>query len=129
MQLRYFKIEDFKCKEGQEYPDPYDLLMGFDPFMLAMVDEIRHRCGFPIRINSGYRNEEYNNKIGGAEKSQHRYGKAADISAWHNSDERFKVLRQVAEEIHPGGLGLYYKDRFVHIDTRRIKTRWYGQGG
>ena len=86
---------------------------------------IREAIGKPIIINSAYRTPEYNKSIGGASKSQHLLGKAADIRV---SGLTAKELHQVIEglikkgEIKEGGLGLY--NTFVHYDIRGTKARW-----
>ena len=43
------------------------------------LEVLRLRAGNPIRINSGYRSPQLNKKIGGAAKSNHLTGCAADI--------------------------------------------------
>lgn len=40
----------------------------------------RDIMGIPITINSGFRSELVNKKVGGATTSQHRKGQAADLS-------------------------------------------------
>ena len=44
-----------------------------------MLEKLRAYGGFTVHINSGYRSPSYNRKIGGASKSQHTLGTAADI--------------------------------------------------
>ena len=46
---------------------------------LNVLEPIRKLVGRPIRINSGYRSEQVNARIGGAKNSQHTMGDAADI--------------------------------------------------
>ena len=43
------------------------------------LQPLRDHIGKPITISSGYRSSELNKKIGGAKKSQHLHGLAADI--------------------------------------------------
>ena len=43
------------------------------------LEAIRALLGKPIMISSGYRCPALNESVGGAKKSQHRYGLAADI--------------------------------------------------
>jgi zinc D-Ala-D-Ala carboxypeptidase len=45
----------------------------------AVLDPLRTALEVPIKVNSGYRSPELNRRIGGAAKSQHVEGKAADI--------------------------------------------------
>ncbi len=46
-----------------------------------VLDPLREAVGAPIKVNSGYRGPELNARIGGARKSQHMEGKAADIQS------------------------------------------------
>lgn len=45
-----------------------------------VLDPVRERWGKPIRVNSGYRSLKLNSAIGGAKRSQHMVGEAADIT-------------------------------------------------
>lgn len=47
----------------------------------AVLDPLREATGAAINISSGYRGPELNARIGGAKKSQHMEGKAADIQS------------------------------------------------
>lgn len=47
----------------------------------AVLDPLRESTGAAINISSGYRGPELNARIGGAKKSQHMEGKAADIQS------------------------------------------------
>jgi zinc D-Ala-D-Ala carboxypeptidase len=47
----------------------------------AVLDPLREALAMPIKVNSGYRSPALNTRIGGASKSQHVEGKAADIQA------------------------------------------------
>ena len=64
----------------------------------ALVDEVldplRERYGKPIYVNSGYRCPELNRLIGGAIKSQHMRGEAADITAGSPA-ENLKLARLI----------------------------------
>ena len=79
----------------------------------------------PVTINSAYRTPQYNTRVGGVAHSQHCYGTAADIVV------RGKTPAQVAayaREIMPdwGGVGIYAKQGFTHIDVRAEKSDWTG---
>ena len=53
--------------------------------MMALVnnvlDPLREAYGKPIRVNSGFRCEKLNKKVGGSKTSDHLHGMAADITA------------------------------------------------
>ena len=44
-----------------------------------LLEPAREAIGCPILINSGFRNEAVNHKVGGVRNSQHLQGQAADI--------------------------------------------------
>lgn len=84
--------------------------------------------GRPIRVISGYRGPAYNAAIGGAEKSQHMEGRAADIMVEGVAPA---AVHDVALRLHQegrirlGGLGEYPK--FTHMDVRPGPlARWHG---
>lgn len=57
-----------------------------------VLDKAREKFGKPIRVTSGFRSQELNRAIGGADNSQHTKGEAADISCEDNA-ELFYILR------------------------------------
>lgn len=117
--IRYFKPSEFAMKG-----DPASgLLMNMD--FVFMLDELRHRCGFPLIINSGYRSKAYNAHIGGSENSMHLEGRAADIRI---HGERAFILVEKALRVGFRGIGINQKgnlgSRFIHLDNRANKTIW-----
>jgi uncharacterized protein YcbK (DUF882 family) len=69
-------------------------------------------------VLSAYRTPETNAKLakttfGVAERSQHMYGRALDISF----DKRLADARSVASRMKRGGVGWYPRSHFIHIDT------------
>ena len=67
-----FTTGEFKCKGG-------DWPWLLDHSLTLRLQTMRILLSKPIRINSGYRTPEYNAKIGGAKKSKHMLGLAADL--------------------------------------------------
>ena len=94
-----------------------------DPKLVEHLQKIRDHFGKPVTINSAYRCDEHNEKVGGANKSKHKYGQAADIKI---SGVKPLKIAQYAEFIGIKGIGQY--SNFVHIDTRENKFFWYGNG-
>lgn len=94
-----------------------------DPKLVEYLQKIRDYFGKPVTINSAYRCDEHNEKVGGANKSKHKYGQAADIKV---SGVKPLKVAQYAEFIGIKGIGQY--SNFVHIDTRENKFFWYGNG-
>lgn len=94
-----------------------------DPMLIEYLQKIRDHFGKPVTINSAYRCAKHNKKIGGASKSKHLYGQAADIKVVGVKPLK---IAQYAESIGIKGIGQY--STFVHIDTRSNKYFWYGNG-
>jgi N-acetylmuramoyl-L-alanine amidase len=90
-----------------------------------MLDEIRHRLGYAVFINSAYRNLNYNTCIGGEPASLHMQFNAIDFrGANGNANEWHAVAKAVraSDTRFTGGIGRY--NTFVHIDTRGRKADW-----
>lgn len=51
---------------------------------MYLLQPLRDHFNHAIHIVSGYRSEEVNSAVGGAKKSDHLTGKAADIQLWIN---------------------------------------------
>jgi len=92
-----------------------------DSVLLEKLQKLRDAVGMPIYIVSGYRCEKHNIMVGGAKKSQHLLGKAADI---HARSYPLGNLLEEAEKIGFGGIGTYPKRGFLHLDVRKERARW-----
>jgi len=117
-----FHIREFKCNDGTQVP--YELLANVG-VLAAQLQALRDFIGIPIHINSAYRTEAYNKKIGGANESQHLLAKAADITTkMHTPKKLAKIVEKLIKQgkIKIGGIGIY--PGFLHVDTRDIKARW-----
>ena len=122
-----FKIDEFKCKgnlRGCDCKMPDDVYKNIQE-LAENLQIIRDQLQEPIKINSAYRCENHNRKIGGTSKSQHLKGKAADIVVKNlTPDEVVNALDNLQQGgfIKSGGLGRY--DTFTHIDIRGTQARW-----
>lgn len=95
--------------------------------LIEYLEEIREHFNNPITITSGYRCATHNRNVGGATGSRHSKGDAADIVV---SGVAPREVAKYAESIGIMGIGLYETSsdgHFVHIDTRDVKSFWYGQ--
>ncbi len=81
------------------------------------LQKLREDLASPIYITSAYRCPEYNEEVGGADNSQHKYGTATDIKV---KDMEASEVADACE--HFKGLGRY--DTFTHVDSRPGKARW-----
>ncbi|MDR1651664.1 MAG: peptidase M15 [Synergistaceae bacterium] len=81
----HFKLREFQCGCCGT--------VKLRPELIAMLEALRALWGRPISLTSGYRCEQHNRAVGGASRSLHMAGRAADISA--RPDEQ-KPLRLYA---------------------------------
>ena len=107
-----FKLREFQCKDNS-------CLVKVDSKLLDKLQKLRDRIKKPIIINSGFRTEEWNKKVGGSPRSQHLQGKAVDIMVYGMKPTE---LAKYAEEIGFDGIGTY--KNFIHVDVRGYKARW-----
>jgi len=128
---KYFNISEFKCKCGKcEIPN------GMPPdALIDLLIEIREHFNKPLIINSGYRCESHNKKIGGATHSRHVVGDAVDftIKDFKTKDVFEYIIKKYNNE--PLGLAISINPNneysgFIHLDTRGKKARWsYNKAG
>jgi len=77
----------------------------------------------PVELISGYRSPKTNaslasNSNGVAKRSLHMQGKATDIRL---PERDLKALHKAALSLQAGGVGLYSKSGFLHVDTGRVR--------
>lgn len=113
MHNRYFKRVEFACKCGCGY-DPVDV------DLLDVLMTVRESFGQPVTITSGCRCPEHNKRVGGAPKSQHIFGKAADIRVQGVMSE---VVASFLEQMYPDRYGIGNAVNFTHIDVKEGKPR------
>lgn len=111
-----FTVREFACHDGTDTVFVADELV-------TLLQKIRDHYGKPVCINSGYRTEAWNKANKGAAQSQHKYGRAADISIRGVTP---KSLAAYVDTLMPGtgGIGTYRS--FVHVDVRAQRARWNG---
>lgn len=114
----HFKVREFACGDGSDA-----VLVA--PQLVMVLETIRAHFNAPVVINSAYRTPQYNEKVGGVAHSQHCYGMAADISV---KDQTPAAVAAFARQLMPdwGGVGIYAKKGFTHIDVRETKADWTG---
>ena len=88
--------------EQENVPD--DVLGNLQYLTQTVLQPIRTRLDFPIRVNSGYRCPHVNKLVGGSGTSQHCVGEAADIELSSTfltdpsaAEERQRIGEQVEE--------------------------------
>lgn len=113
-----FTVKEFACSDGSDA-----VLVA--PRLVMVLQSIRSHFGKAVTINSGYRTPQKNTSVGGAAQSQHCYGTAADIVVKGIAPAKVAAY---AREIMPdwGGVGIYERQGFTHVDVREVKSDWKG---
>ena len=111
--MKYFKHEEF------DSPDKPGSGLNMHEVILYMLDAVRKQYGKPIKINSGYRTEARNKKIGGVLNSSHLRGLAVDISC-SNSKDRFTLVNLL---LKAGFKRIGIAGSFIHVDIDKTKSQ------
>lgn len=122
----HFALKEFDCKDSARTRAP-EAIRGNIQTVMEQLEVLRVDLGVPITITSGYRTVAYNKSVGGATKSQHLCGTAADIKVKDHTPTQVKAAIErliAAGKMKQGGVGLY--NTFVHYDIRGTKARWSG---
>ena len=110
---KHFNLREFQCRCcGQ---------VKVDSRLVDKLQMFRYVVGRPIIITSGYRCPTYNKAVGGAPKSKHMEGIAADIKVQGMTPEKVASL---ASQAGFTGIGTY--STFTHVDIRENPARWNG---
>ena len=98
-----------------------------DPRLLDQLFALKESLGSrgTFQVVSGYRSPKTNARLaaqsdGVAKRSYHMRGMAIDIRL---SDRRLPELHEAALDLRSGGVGLYTRSDFLHLDTGGVR-RW-----
>lgn len=104
-------------RSGEVYP--------IDPELLDLLSALQQRLGTRegYHVISGYRSPATNARLqakssGVAKRSLHMQGKAIDIRM---PGTELATLHRAAREMKSGGVGLYTRSDFIHVDTGRVR--------
>jgi len=97
-----------------------------DPQLFDLLFKTRQELGSdqPLQVISGFRCATTNSKLrstrggGVARQSLHMSGKAIDIRI---PGIALSDLRDAAKSQNVGGVGFYPRDKFVHVDTGKVR--------
>ena len=105
--MRYFKLSDFDCQEtgNNEMSEEF----------LEKLDDLRHVCGFPFIITSGYRDQTHSIEARKAKAGTHARGIASDIRI-NNGNEAYQIIKH-AQSMGFNGIGV--AKSFIHVDIRQ----------
>ena len=111
LDLKYFKLSEF------DSPDEVGSGKKMDKDFLLKLDYARGIAGIPFKINSGYRTQEWNMKVGGRFGSSHKKGLAVDIG-YTGSRERYLILSALMQV---GITRFGIAKGFIHCDVDKAK--------
>lgn len=109
-----FSLNEFNKRNYNVPTDVLRNLIELAKNLQVLRDEVKK----PIKITSGYRPAELNAKVGGATKSRHITGQAADFKIEGYTPKQVAAIieKLIAEgKMKQGGLGTY--STWVHYDT------------
>jgi uncharacterized protein YcbK (DUF882 family) len=115
-----FSRSEFACKGTNccGYSAPVQ------PELISALQALRNQLNLPLSITSGFRCNRHNESVGGAARSFHTLGMAADVACPDGLTA--EDLARAAETIpafQQGGIGIY--PSWVHLDVRTTgKARW-----
>lgn len=116
-----FSLNEFNKRNYNVPTDVLRNLIELAKNLQVLRDEVKK----PIKITSGYRPAELNAKVGGATKSRHITGQAADFKIEGYTPKQVAAIIEkliAAGKMKQGGLGTY--STWTHYDTRPNKARW-----
>lgn len=102
---------DFQLLDSKQFQNICTLVSDF-------LEPLRLKLGVPIKINSGFRGELVNERVGGVKTSLHKLGLASDIcSKFVTPDVIYETLNDIIKfSIYPSvAIELIKYPTFVHI--------------
>jgi uncharacterized protein YcbK (DUF882 family) len=87
-----------------------------------VFEPLRSWYGKPIKINSFFRSEKLNVAVGGAKNSDHKFGRAIDISAGSKVENK-KLFDWLKANVEYDQLINEYDYRWVHVSYNINKNR------
>lgn len=97
--MKYFTIKelcysDTAKKYKIDNTPSEEITENLTEFIENILDPLREAWGSPIKVNSGYRCEKLNKKVGGSKTSSHVYGFAVDLKPCNSLiDEFFEFVK------------------------------------
>jgi uncharacterized protein YcbK (DUF882 family) len=100
----HFVLREFQCRCCG--------CVKLSPGLLERLEDLREALGRPIIVTSGYRCPAHNRAVGGAARSLHMAGRAADVTAALGEQARVaEIARELwLTEILPGG-----RRNYIHL--------------
>ena len=90
---KYFTYEELtRTNTGLLNVPNSEQLKNLQELVTNVLDPLRELYGKPIKVNSAFRSQLVNKKVGGAKTSDHKFGMAADLDCYSNS-LLYKLIR------------------------------------
>ena len=126
----HFRATEFFCNDGT--PCPIVSRPALVRLCRQYLEPLRASYGVAY-VLSGYRHELWNVQIGGARYSQHVYehnfeSVAADVRFARGNPGLWAAKARTLRELGGGngGIGVYPRAGFLHVDNRGYKADWSG---
>lgn len=118
--LNEMTASQIAAREGLDNT-PSPEVIGNLRLLCEVLEQVRTLFGRPIIISSGYRSAAVNARVGGAQKSQHIRGLAADFTVVdvHNR----KVVRRLSESAVAFDQLILEFDSWVHLAVSAVAPR------
>lgn len=115
-----FSRREFRCRCGCGLDTP-------DPALVTGLQALRDALSKPVTVTSGCRCPKHNTAEGGARRSMHVAGKAADIKvAGMTARQLYEAARRIPQL---RGFGVDDARGFLHVDVRAVTARWSYRDG
>ena len=110
-----FQVKEFACSDGAD-------VVLIHPFIPLICQIVRNKFNMPFSPNSAYRTVTHNKSVGGANKSNHIYGRAVDIPAKNGVTP--KQLYDFVDTLFGnwGEIGIY--NWGIHVGIQNTKKRF-----
>lgn len=126
--MKYFTINEL-CKSETASKHKIDntpsaeIIANLTALANNVLDPLREAWGRPIVVTSGYRCEALNKVVGGVPTSQHKQGKAADISTGSIEDNKKLFNLAIKLKLPFDQIIDEYGYRWVHISYSSTRRR------
>jgi uncharacterized protein YcbK (DUF882 family) len=104
----HFKLCEFQCRCCGT--------VKLSPELLELLEDLRAEGGAPLVITSGFRCAAHNRAVGGADRSAHLEGRAADVFARPSAQ---LSLRRAAERLGFSEIICGGRRNYIHLASER----------
>ena len=120
--MKHFTINELtQTSHGSNVPNDAQI-SALKLLVEKVLDPAREELGAPIKITSGFRSLAVNSAIGGATKSQHMNGQAADLVCFDNK-KLFRILQDMEFDQLIYEFGNEEQPGLVHVSYSSILNR------